>query len=158
MINHPQVTISRELWPLKVLSLIYLCMPRKQKEYPATNFTLMEFSVFHTKFRFGFKANIYKHLRSQVLLKDVVLPSLSVQTPMHSVTVKHMPKFTFIANLPDATGNISMLKNNYLLKQLSLLQPQCSMAVLLFHNFRKTWKLKAVAECCMYHIIPFRKF
>lgn len=86
-----------------------------------------------------------------------VTRSLSAQTPMRSVTVKHVPKFKFFASLPDCTGNISMLKNNYLLKQLSLLQPQCSMAVLLFQNFRKTWKNQKQLRNAASIIIPSRK-
>lgn len=48
---------------------------------------------------------------------------------MHPVTIKDMPKFPFTASLPGAAGNIFMLKNNYLLKQLSLLKPQSCMAL-----------------------------
>lgn len=40
------------------------------------NFTFMEFSVFRTKLRFGFQANIFKHVSLQVLPKDVMLPIL----------------------------------------------------------------------------------
>lgn len=51
-------------------------MSKNWKECPGKNFTVTEFSAFHTKFRYGLKINIHKHLRLQVLLKDVKLPSL----------------------------------------------------------------------------------
>lgn len=67
------------------------------------------------------------------------------QTPINSATVKHTTKFKFIANLWDVTGNISMVKDSYSLKQLSLMHPQWSMAVLhskILENLKKKKKKK----------------
>lgn len=66
---------------------------------------------------------------------------------MHPVTIKYMPKFPFSASLPGATGKIFMIKYNYLLKKLSLLKPQTSIAFLLFHSFReKMQKITSIAK------------